>query len=142
MSGEDGEDWRRAIVSEVKSILKHNTWILVDRPADKEIIGSRFVLRNKYNSEGTLERRKARLVAKGFAQRPGFHFNETFAPVARMSSVRLLTALAAQEGMNIQHLDVTTAYLNGDIDEELFMEPPKFLKEALESVAENEVSRR
>lgn len=94
MCGEDAEDWREAMGSEIRSILEHNTWELVDRPKDKEIIGSRFVLRNKYRSDGTLERKKARLVAKGFAQRPGFHFNEIFIPVARMSSFRLLIAVA------------------------------------------------
>jgi len=71
MCSEDAEDWCNAIGSKVKSILQHDTWELVDRP-DREVIGSRFVLRNKYHSDGTLERKKARLVAKGFAQRPGF----------------------------------------------------------------------
>lgn len=76
MSSEHANDWHQAISLKVKSILKHDTWQLIDRPKDKAVIGSRFVLRNKYNSDGTLERRKARLVAKGFAQRPGFHYNE------------------------------------------------------------------
>jgi len=131
----------KAIVSEVESILQHDTWKLVDRPKDKEVIGSRFVLRNKYHSDGTLERRKARLVARGFAQRPGFHFNETFAPVARMSSIRLLTALGARRSMHIRHLDIASAYLNGDIDEELFMEPPQLLEDALRIISTGPAAR-
>lgn len=101
---------------------------MINRPKDKEVIGSRFVFRNKYNSDGTLERRKARLEAKDFAQRPGFH-NEIFAPVTQMSSIRLL-ALAAED-ICIRYLDITTAYLNGDINEELLMKSPQLLEEIL-----------
>ena len=99
----------------------------LDHPDDRVIIGSRFVLRNKFKPDGTLERRKARLVARGFTQRPGIHFNETFAPVDRLSSIRLLVALAARNGMLIQQLDITTAYLNGVIEEEVLMEVPNLL---------------
>ena len=94
-----------------------------------------MIRNNTHHSDGALERRKTRLVAKGFAQRPGFHFNETFAPVARMSSIRLLTALSARRGMHIRHLDIASAYLNGDIDEELFMEPPQLLEDALRTIS-------
>ena len=72
MHSNDAEHWLKAIVSKVESILQHDTWKLVDRPKDKEVIGSRFVLRNEYHSDGALERRKARLVAKGFAPRLSF----------------------------------------------------------------------
>lgn len=111
---------------------------MIDRPKDKEVIESCFVLWNQYNSDGTLERRKTHLVAKGFAQRPGFHYNEIFAPVAQMNSIRLLVALAAREDLYIRHLDIT--YLNdGDIEEKLLMKPPQFLEEGLESIAEDEL---
>lgn len=72
--GLDAEEWREAIANEVKSLLKHETWQLVDRPEQGAVIGSRIVLRNKYKEDDTLERRKARVVAKGFAQRPGGRF--------------------------------------------------------------------
>ena len=138
--GPDGEDWLQAMAEEVKSILKNDTWLLVERPENKKIIGSRMVLRNKYKPDGSLDRRKARIVARGFAQQPGIHFNQTFAPVARLSSIRLLVALAANYGMTIKQLDVTTAYLNGVIKEEIFMETPKYLTEALETVIHRERS--
>jgi len=80
--------------------------MLVERPLDREVIGSRVVLENKYDQYGSLERRKARIVARGFTQRPGVDFNETFAPVTRMGSICLLTALAVQFGMIMNHFDI------------------------------------
>lgn len=95
------------------------------------IIGCRVVLRNKYDSNGVIERRKARIVAKGLTQRPGIDFNETFAPVARISSIRIVMALAAESDMTVHQIDVTTAYLNGTLDEEIYMEFPELLEESL-----------
>lgn len=77
LADSDADDWHRAMAAEVASILKNDTWDLVERPNDREIIGSRFVLRNKFRPDGTLERRKARIVAQGFAQRPGIHFRRS-----------------------------------------------------------------
>lgn len=93
-------------------------------------------MRNKYNSNGTLHRRKARLVGQGFSQRPGKHFNETFAPVTRQGSIRLIAALSARFGMKMYHFDVTTAYLNGDLEEQILMEPPKQLAGILKKISE------
>lgn len=125
--------------SEVKSLIKNNTWKLVERPKDQWVIGSRFVLRNKYKSDGSIEKRKVRLVARGFSQRPGIDFRETFAPVARMSSIRVAVAVAVQRNMKIEQLDITTAYLNGDLEEEVFMEAPEYLEDILEHIV---LSRR
>lgn len=128
MSGGD------AMAVEIKSILKNNTWKLVECPKDKEIIGSRIVLRNKYSADGRLERRKARVVAQGFSQRPGIHFKETFAPVARLSTIRLLISLAIQFDMKVRQFDVTCAFLNGELEEEIFMRPPKYLSQVLQII--------
>lgn len=111
------QEWLKAIANEMKSILKNDTWMLVDRPSTEQIIGSRIVLRNKHKADGSFEKRKARLVAQGCSQIPGTHFYETFAPVARMTTVRLIVALAAHLGLSLQQLDVSTAYLNGEIQE-------------------------
>jgi hypothetical protein len=73
---------------------------------------------------GSVDRRKARLVAKGFTQKPGIDFNETFAPVARLGSIRLFMAIAVELGLQVHQLDFTSAYLNGEIEEEVFMEVP------------------
>lgn len=138
ISGAEANEWYRAVGEEVRSLVKNNTWDLVDRPSGGIVIGGRFVLRNKFKPDGTLERRKARMVARGFAQRPGIHFNETFAPVARLSSVRLCVAVAARHGMRIRQFDVATAYLNGFLEEEILMEPPELLAEGLEVLIRSE----
>lgn len=134
MSGHDTEEWLNAMTNEVLSIIKNDTWKLVERPENKTIIGSRFVLRNKLNTDGSILKRKARLVAQGFLQKPGVHFNETFSPVARLSSVRMVIAAAVKLNMKIQQFDVSTAYLNGELEEETFMEPPKYLKQVLKHI--------
>jgi hypothetical protein len=77
-------------------------------------------------------------LAKGFTQRPGIDFHDTFAPVARLSSLRLLVALAARYNLKISQLDVTSAYLNGKIDTEVFMEKPALLKEMLQRIIDEE----
>lgn len=110
----------------------------MERPEEREVIGSRIVLRNKLNQNGTLERRKARIVARDFSQHPGVDFDETFAPVARLNSIRIVTALAAQCNMKIHQLDVTTAYLNGKLEEQVFMEVPKFSEQILEEIITSE----
>ncbi|KAK2578749.1 hypothetical protein KPH14_012275 [Odynerus spinipes] len=122
----------------VRSITKNDTWTVVPRPKDRDVIGSRIVLRNKYRPDGSIEKRKVRLVAQGFSQRLGIHFNQTYAPVAILNSIRLLIAIAARYGMFIEQLDVTTAYLNGVLEEEVFMSPPKMLNDALETIIESE----
>lgn len=139
--GPDATEWYQAMVSEIISIIKNETWILVDRPNKENVIGSRIVLRNKFNADGTLERRKARLVAQGFSQEPGIHFQQTFAPVARLSSLRLVTALAAQCKMKIHQLDVTCAYLNGELEEIIYMESPKQLPDILRIITEQDNSK-
>ena len=87
--------WMAAMDLEYDSILRNHTWDLVDRPPQRKVIGTKWVYKAKYNSNGTLEKYKARLVAKGFAQVEGFDFQETFAPTARMTTIRMVLALAA-----------------------------------------------
>lgn len=96
-----------------------------------------MILRNKYKANGDLERKKARLVAKGFSQRPGIDFNDTFAPVARLSSLRVLVATAAQSRMSISQLDIVSAYLHGEMDHEVHMETPELLEEMLTRIAQD-----
>jgi hypothetical protein len=136
--GADKDEWKDAILSEIKSLVINDTWDVVDKPDHAKVVGCRTVLRNKYAADGTLDRRKARVVAKGFTQRPGIDFHDTFAPVARLSSLRLLVALAAKYNLKISQLDVTSAYLNGKIDTEVFMEKPALLKEMLQRIIDEE----
>lgn len=138
MTGPHSEQWKEAVVQEMKAMLQKNTWELVDRPKNRGMVGSRVVLTKKFEMDGDLNRRKARLVAKGFSQKPGVDFIQTFAPVAGLESLRLLMALAAKYKMAVHQLDIVTAYLNGHLDEEIFMETPVFLKEALEEILKRE----
>ncbi|KAI5329167.1 hypothetical protein L3X38_028564 [Prunus dulcis] len=89
------ESWRNAMKAELEMIEKNNTWTLVDRPFDKPIIGVKWVYKTKLNLDGSVQKNKARLVAKGYSQKPGIDYNETFAPVARLDTIRTLIALAA-----------------------------------------------
>ncbi|KAK2578490.1 hypothetical protein KPH14_002051 [Odynerus spinipes] len=115
-------------------LTRKDTWELVDRPKNRSVIGCRMVLINKFEMDGSLCCRKARLVAKGFSQRPGIDFAQTFAPVARLGSLRLIMAIATKYKMIVHQLDIVTAYLNGYLDEEIFMEKPIFLEEALTEI--------
>ncbi|GBN04187.1 Retrovirus-related Pol polyprotein from transposon RE1 [Araneus ventricosus] len=106
--------------TEYNALLKNQAWRLVIRPKDKNIIESKWVLRTKCNADGSNALRKARLVAKGFAQIPDYQ--KTFAPVARHGSIRTAMAYCAENNLEIFQLDFIMAYINGDLDEEIFME--------------------
>jgi len=138
VQGINAEDWNRAIASELKSIIKNDAWEMVPRPDTGKILGSRLVLRHKFAQDGTVERYKARIVAKGFAQVPGVDFDDTFAPVARLESIRLIASLAAKHQMKIYHFDVSTAFLNGTLKETVYMESPTHIEEGLRILKETE----
>ncbi|CAL2254987.1 unnamed protein product [Prunus armeniaca] len=121
---------------EIKTIEKNKTWKLVDRPKDKEIIGVKWVYKTKFNPDGSIQKHKARLVAKGYSQQPGIDFNETFAPVARLDTIRALVALAVQKKWKIYQLDVKSAFLNGELEEEIYVEQPQgFIEQGGENKA-------
>ena len=106
-------------------IEKNNTWELVDRPTHKKAIGVKWVYRTKLNYDGSINKHKARLVVKGYAQMFSVEFLETFALVAKLDTIRMLLALAAQKGWKIYQLDVKSTFLNGYLEEEIFVEQLK-----------------
>ncbi|CAL8990976.1 unnamed protein product, partial [Prunus brigantina] len=110
--------WIKAMEDELSMIEKNGTWELVNRPSDKQVIGVKWVFKTKLNLDGSVQKNKARLVAKGYVQKPGIDYNETFAPVARLDTIRTLIALAAQKGWKLFQLDVKSAFLNGRLQEE------------------------
>ncbi|BBN69600.1 BURP domain-containing protein [Prunus dulcis] len=116
--------WQKAMEIEMEMIEKNETWELVDRPSDKPVIGVKWVYKTKLNLDGSIQKHKARLVVKGYAQKPGIDFNETFAPVARLDTIRTLIALAAQKGWKLYQLDVKSAFLNGVLKEEVYVDQP------------------
>ncbi|KAB2617076.1 retrovirus-related Pol polyprotein from transposon TNT 1-94 [Pyrus ussuriensis x Pyrus communis] len=97
---------------------QNGTWKLVDRPTEKPVIGVKWVYKTKLNLDGSVLKNKARLVAKGYAQKPGLDYNETYAPVTRLDTIRTLIALAAQKSWKLYQLDVKLAFLNGVLQEE------------------------
>ena len=110
---------------ELESIEKNQTWELVDLPKGHKSIGLKWVYKLKKDSEGKVLKHKARLVAKGYVQKKGVDFEEVFAPVARLDTIRLILALAAHRGWKIHHLDVKSAFLNGELEEEVYVGQPK-----------------
>lgn len=119
--------WTRAMEEEISAIQKNKTWELVDLPKGFEPVGLKWVFKLKKDAQGDIIKRKARLVAKGYVQRPGVDFDEVFAPVTRLETVRLLIAVAAYEGWEIHQMDVKSAFLNGELQEEVYVtQPPGF----------------
>ncbi|KAG7553295.1 hypothetical protein ISN45_Aa06g038290 [Arabidopsis thaliana x Arabidopsis arenosa] len=117
--------WRNAMDEEIKAIKKNDTWELASLPNGHKAIGVKWVYKAKKNSKGEVERYKARLVAKGYSQRAGIDYDEVFAPVARLETVRLIISLAAQNKWKIHQMDVKSAFLNGDLEEEVYIEQPQ-----------------
>ena len=135
---EKHEIWQKAMKEEMHMIDKNKTWELVDKPQGREIIKLKWIYKTKVNQNGEIQKHKARLVARGFTQKPGIDFSETFSPVARLETIRTLIALAAQKKWKIFQLDVKSAFLNGKLEEEIYVEQPQgFLVEG----GENKVYR-
>ncbi|XP_072060396.1 uncharacterized protein [Arachis hypogaea] len=116
--------WKDAISAELKALATNKTWTLTHLPIGKKAIGCKWVFKLKLKPDGSVERHKARLVAKGYTQRQGFDFFDTYSPVAKMTTLRLLLALAAAKDWHLHQLDVNTAFLHGDLDEEVYMQLP------------------
>lgn len=125
MRSPNSDQWELGMDDEIASIEKNKVWELVDLPEGRKAIKCKWVYKHKYSGDGALTRYKARLVAKGFTQVQGIDYDETFSPVARLDSIRLLLALAALEDWDIHQIDVKTAFLNGELDEEIYMDQPE-----------------
>jgi hypothetical protein len=117
--------WRDAMEEEIKSITKNDTCELTTLPQGHKEIGVRWVYMAKKNAKGDVERYKARLVAKGYSQRQGIDYDEVFAPVARLEIIRLVISLAAQNEWKIYQMDVKSTFLNGFLEEEVYIEQPQ-----------------
>jgi hypothetical protein len=124
MCSPDRDKWLAACIDEIRAHTENGTWEWAELPPDTSPVGSRFVLKIKRTEDGSVERFKARLVAQGYSQRPGWDFMENFAPTIRLSVVRAIFALVAAEDMECDSLDITTAFLNADLDETIYMRPP------------------
>ena len=118
------EYWIIAMQEELNQFERNRVWDLVERPKDLNVIGTKWVFRNKVDEFGTVIRNKARLVAQGYNQEEGIDFDETFAPVARLESIRILLAFACFLNFTLFQMDIKSAFLNGFINEEVYVEQP------------------
>jgi hypothetical protein len=116
-------DWVVAMQEELNNFTRNEVWHLVPRP-NQNVVGTKWVFRNKQDEHGVVTRNKARLVAKEYSQVEGLDFGETYAPVARLESIRILLAYATYHGFKLYQMDVKSAFLNGPIKEEVYVEQP------------------
>ncbi|GKB05596.1 retrovirus-related pol polyprotein from transposon TNT 1-94 [Tanacetum coccineum] len=122
------ESWVTAMQEELNQFITNDVWELVPNPMDMTIIGTKWVYRNKLDENGVVTRKKARLVAQGYNQQEGINYDETYAPVARLESIRILLAYACTLDFNLFQMDVKSAFLNGFINEEVYVaQPPGFI---------------
>ena len=124
LSSPESERWHESTQAEFDSLKDHDNWDLCELLPGRKLIGSKWVFKVKYGESGKIDRFKCRVVAQGFSQIPGTDYSETFAPVARFGTIRTMLAIGVQRGMNIQQMEVTTAFLNGNLTEDLFMAQP------------------
>lgn len=110
---------------EINSLEKNKTWTLVNPPDDQQIIDNCWIYKIKQNCDGSVKRFKARLVARDFKQIAGIDYHETFSPVTRFDSIRMILSIAASKNMYLQQFDVKTAFLYGESDETIYMQQPK-----------------
>jgi hypothetical protein len=124
MQSEEWPQWQQAAQEEIDSIHAAGTWTLTRLPPGRKAIGCKFVFKRKLRADGTIDRYKARLVAKGYSQKEGVDYDETFAPVAKFGAIRTLLSLSAHYDFEVHQMDVRTAFLNGDLDVDIYMRQP------------------
>lgn len=125
MKNPDKGRWQSAMKDEMDSLKANDVWELVSPPTGRKVLGCKWVYKVKVNAEGNVERHKARLVAQGFSQRFGQDYDETFAPVVRAETVRTILATCAQKDLLVHQMDVATAFLNGKLQEDVYMKQPE-----------------
>ena len=124
-SSPDNARWLEAMEREMESLCQNEVWTLVDSPVHQKVIGSKWVFKCKVNASGDVERYKACLVAQGYNQKQGLDYKETFSPVVWFESIRSVIALGAQHKLQLHQMGVSTAFLNGELTEEVYMRQPK-----------------
>ena len=122
---DDSDKWINAMKDELKSMDDNQVWDLVELPKGCKKVGCKWVFKTKRDSNGNVERYKARLVAKGFTQKDGIDYRETFSPVSKKDSLRIIMALVAHYDLELHQMDVKTAFLNGNLEEEVYMDQPE-----------------
>lgn len=134
LKSEENKEWFNAMNNELNSLKENKTWELVTLPKGCRALPCKWVYRVKTNPDGTVDKFKARLVIKGFNQRAGIDYSETFSPVAKMGTIRALLSLAASKGMHLSQFDVSTAFLYGELEEDIFMKQPDGFEDGTDRV--------
>ncbi|CAH9089473.1 unnamed protein product [Cuscuta europaea] len=116
-------EWKNAMNDEIKALEHNNTWTLVDLPSNQHTIGCKWIFKTKLKADGSLDKYKARLVAKGYTQEEGLDYFDTFSPVVKLTTVRILLAITSSKNWHLHQLDVNNAFLHGDLNENIYMEP-------------------
>jgi hypothetical protein len=119
------KEWADAMTKEYQSIIKNDVWEIVPRPNRKDVVSSRWLFKIKHATDGCIEKYKAIFVAHGFSQKEGIEYKETFVPVARYTSIRTIIALATKMKWKLHQMDVKTTFLNGVIEDEVYIEQPQ-----------------
>ena len=129
MRNPDASMWMTTMQEEIEALHRNHTWKLVELPAGRKVIGNKWVYKIKRDSNDQVERYRARLVVKGYAQKEGIDFNEIFSPVVRLTTIRVVLAMCAAFDLHLEQLDVKTAFLHGELEEEIYMLQPEGFEE-------------
>jgi hypothetical protein len=124
LSGPKAREWIKAMEEEMESMKINQVWDVVDLPSGRRSIGNKWVLQIKHKVDGSIEHYKARLVAKGYTQEEGIDYEDTFSPVVRITSVRLILDIVAHMDLELYQMDVRTVFLNRELNEEIYMDQP------------------
>lgn len=125
VSSRDSKQWQASMQKEYDCLVKNGTWSLVELPAGQKLVGCKWVFNIKRNADGSIHKYKSRLVAKGCSQQFGVNFTETFSPVVRYATIRMIIALACEHNLHLHQLDVSSAYLNSDLHDTVYMKQPE-----------------
>ncbi|KAH9671758.1 retrovirus-related pol polyprotein from transposon RE1 [Citrus sinensis] len=117
--------WKKAMEDEYHALMKNKTWTLIPNNQNCKLIGNKWIYKVKENSDGSINKYKARLVAKGFLQTPGLDFNETFSPVIKAATIRIILTMAVSNDWLLRQVDINNAFLNGDLTEAVYMPQPE-----------------
>ena len=121
----DRDMWIKAMDSEINSLRENDTWDITSLPKNRKALRCKWIYKIKRNPDGSIDKYKARLVAIGYSQKEGIDYNKTFSPVAKLSTIRILLSIAANEGLSLRQFDVSTAFLYGTVKEEIYTRQPK-----------------
>ncbi|KAK4407831.1 Retrovirus-related Pol polyprotein from transposon RE2 [Sesamum angolense] len=122
MASSEAKQWKEAAKSEMDSIVSNRTWVIIDLPPGCNTIGCKWIFKKKLKPDGSVDKFKIRLVAKDFEKKDGVDYFDTYSPIARLTTIRVLIALASMYNLPIHQMDVKTTFLYGELEEETYMD--------------------